>query len=58
LRKPEGKKPLGKPRHRREDNIKMYLRAMGCECMDWNGVVQDRDRWQAIVNTVMNLRGS
>ena len=50
--KPEGKRPLGRPRHRWEDNIKMDLLEVGCGGMDWI----DRDRWQALVNAVMNLR--
>jgi hypothetical protein len=51
----EGKRPLGRPRRRWEDNIRMYLQEMGCGSMDWNGLAQDRKRWQAIVNAVMNL---
>jgi len=54
--KPEGKRPLGRPRRRWEDNIKMDLQEVGCGGMDWIEVVQDRDRWWALVNTVMNLR--
>jgi len=54
--KPEGKRPLGRPRHRWEDNIKMNLQEMGCEDMDWIDVAQDRDRWWAFVNAVMNLQ--
>jgi hypothetical protein len=57
--KPEGKRPLGRPSGlfpRWEDNIKMDLQEVGCEGMDWIGLAQDRDRWQAIVNAVMNLR--
>jgi hypothetical protein len=53
---PEGKIPLGRLRHRWEDNIKMGLQVVGCGCMDWIDVVQDRDRWQAIVNAVINFR--
>ena len=56
--KPEGKRPLGRPRRRWEDNIKMDLKEMGCEGMDWIELSQDRDRWRALVNAVMNLRGS
>jgi len=52
--KPEGKTPLGRPRRRWEDNIKMNLREVGGG--DWMELVQDRDRWQALVNTVMNFR--
>ena len=54
--KPEERRPLGRPRRRWEDNIKMYLREMGRGCMDWIDLAQDRDRWRIIVNTVMNLR--
>ena len=53
--KPEGKKPLGRPRRRWEDNIKMGLREVGGGG-DWMELAQDRDRWRALVNTVMNLR--
>ena len=52
--KPEGKRPLGGPRHRWEDNIKMDLREVGGGG-DWMELIQDRDRWRALVNTVMNL---
>jgi len=54
--KPEGKRPLGRPRHRWEDNIKMDLQEVGCEGMDWIKLAEDRDRWQAVLNAVMNLR--
>jgi hypothetical protein len=54
--KPEGKKPLGRPRRRWDDNIKMDLQEVGCGSMDWIEMAQDRDRWQALVNAVMNLR--
>jgi hypothetical protein len=54
--KPEGKRPLGRPRCRWEDNIKMELQEVGCGSMDWIGLAQDRDRWRALVNAVMNLR--
>jgi len=52
--KPEGKRPLGRPRHRWEDNIKMDLWEVG-EGGDWMELAQDRDRWRALVNTVVNL---
>ena len=54
--KPEGKRPFGRPRRRWEDNIKMDLQAVGCGGMDWIDLAQDRDRWRALVNAVMNLR--
>jgi len=54
--KPEGKKPLGRPRPRWENNIKMDLQEVGCEVMEWITVAQDRDRWRLFVNAVMNLR--
>ena len=54
--KPEGKRPLGRPRRRREDNIKMELQEEGCGAMDCIKVAQDRNRWQALVNAVMSLR--
>jgi hypothetical protein len=53
--KPEGKRPLGRLRHRWEDNIRMDLQEVGCGDMDWIGLAQDRDRLRAIVNAVMNL---
>ena len=56
--KPEGKRPLGRPRCRWEDNIKMDLQEVGYCGMDWIGLVQDRDRWWALVNAVINLRVS
>ena len=56
VRKPEGKTPLGRPRHRWEDNIKMDLQELGCGLMDWIEVVQDRDMWRALVNAVMKVR--
>jgi hypothetical protein len=52
--KPEGKRPLVRPRHRWEDNIKMYLQKVGCGGMDWIEVAQERDRWRALVNAVIN----
>jgi hypothetical protein len=54
--KPEGKRPLRRPRHRWPDNIKMDLREIGWGGMDWIGLSQDSDRWRALVNTVMNIR--
>jgi len=54
--KPEGKRPLGRPRHRWEDNIKMNLQEVGCGGMDWLDVAQVGDRWRAVVNAVMNFR--
>jgi len=49
-------RPHGRPRHRWEDNIKMDLQEVGCGGMDWIGLAQNRDRWWALVNAVMNLR--
>ena len=54
--KPEGKRPLGRPRRRREDNIKMDFQEVGVGCEDWMELAQDRDRWRALVSTVMNFR--
>ena len=54
--KPEGKRPLGRPRHRWEDDIKMDLQEVGCECMNWIDLAQDRDRWQTLVNALMSLQ--
>jgi hypothetical protein len=54
--KPEGKRPLGRPRRRLEDNIKMDLKEVGCRGMDWIELAQGGDRWRALVNEVMNLR--
>jgi hypothetical protein len=56
LEKPEGKRSLGRPRHRWETNIKMVLQEVGCGCVDWIRLAQDRDRWRALVTAVMNLR--
>ena len=53
---PEGKRPLQRPRRRWEDNIKMDLQEVGCESMNWIELSQDRDRWLALVNAMMNLR--
>jgi len=54
--KPEGKRPLGRPRCRWMDNIRMDLQEMGCGYMDWIGLAQDRDSWRTLVSAVMNLR--
>ncbi|KAJ4431658.1 hypothetical protein ANN_20257 [Periplaneta americana] len=54
--RPEGKRPLGRPRRRWEDNIKMDLREVGCDDRDWINLAQDRDRWRAYVRAAMNLR--
>ena len=54
--KPEGKRPLGRPRHRWEDNNRMDLQEVGCGVMDWIELAQDRDSWRALVDVVMNIR--
>jgi hypothetical protein len=54
--KPEEKRLLGRPRHRLEYNIRINLQELGCGGMDWIKVAQDRDRWRALVNAIMNLR--
>jgi hypothetical protein len=54
--KPEGKRPLGRPRSRWKDNILIDLHEVGCEGMDWRELAQDRDCWRVVVNAVMNLR--
>jgi hypothetical protein len=54
--KPEEMRPLGRPRRRWEDKIRLDLQEVGCGDMDWIGLAQDRDRWRAILNVVMNLR--
>jgi hypothetical protein len=54
--KPEGKGPLKRPRHRWEDTIRMNLREIGWEGVNWMHLAQDRDQWQALVKTVMNLQ--
>ena len=54
--KPDGKRPLGRPRRRWEVNIKMNLQEGGCGGMDWIDLAQDRDRWRALVNVLMNIR--
>jgi hypothetical protein len=54
--RPEGMRPLGRPKRRREYNIKMDLQKVGWEGLDWIYMAQDRNRWRALVNAVMNLR--
>ena len=54
--KPEGKRPLGRPRRRWEDNIKLNLQDVGCDVMDLIDLAQERDSWRALVNAVMNHR--
>jgi hypothetical protein len=54
--KPEGKRPLGSPGRKLVDNIKVDLREVGWDGMDWSELTKDRDRWRALVNAVMNLR--
>ena len=54
--KPEGKRPLERPRRKWVDNIRMYLQEVGCGYVHWIGLTQDRDRWQMLVSEVMNLR--
>jgi len=56
--KPEGRRPLGRPRRRWVDNNRMDLQVVGCGYMDWIGLAQDRDRWRTLVSAVMNLRVS
>ena len=56
LGKPEGRRPLGRPRRRWVDNIRMDLHEVGCGYMDWIGLAQDRDSWRTLVSAVMNLR--
>jgi len=56
LRKPEGRTPLGRPRRRWVDNIRMDLQEVGCGYMDWIGLAQDSDRWRTLLSAVMNLR--
>jgi hypothetical protein len=56
VQRPEGKRLLGRPRCRWEDNVKMDLQEVGYGCMDWIELAQDRDRWRALVNAIMNLR--
>jgi hypothetical protein len=54
--RPEGRRPLGRPGRRWEENIKMYLREIGFGDVDWICLARDKDKWRALVNTVMNLR--
>ena len=54
--KPEGRRPLGRPRRRWVDNVMMDLQEVGCVYRDWIGLAQDRDRWRTLVSAVMNLR--
>jgi hypothetical protein len=54
--KPEGKRQLGRPRLKWKDNIKMDIQEVGCRGMDWIELTEDRDKWRALVNAVMNLR--
>ena len=54
--KPEGRRPLGRPRCRWADNIRLDLQEVGCVYRDWIGLAQDRDRWRTLVSAVMNLR--
>jgi hypothetical protein len=54
--KPEGRRTLGRPRHRWEDNIRTDLQEVGCGCVDWMELAQDRDSWRVLVSAVMNLR--
>jgi hypothetical protein len=54
--KTEGKRPLGRPRHRWEDDVRMDLQEVGCGFEDWTGLAQDRDSWRALVSAVRNLR--
>jgi len=56
LGKPEGRRPLGRPRRRWVDNIRMDVQEVECEYMDWTGLAQDRDRWRMLVSAVTNFR--
>jgi hypothetical protein len=53
--KPEGKRPLGRPRRRWEDNIRIDLQVVGCGCVDWIGLAEDRERWRAHVSAVIYI---
>jgi hypothetical protein len=53
--KPEGRRSLGRPRHRWEDSVKIHLQEVGYEVVDWIEVAEDRNRWRALVNAVMNV---
>ena len=55
VRKPEGEIPLGRPKRRWKDNIKIYIQEVGCGDRDWIELAQNRDRWRSLVNVVMNL---
>jgi hypothetical protein len=56
VRKPEGKRPLGRPRRRWVDNVRMDLGVVGWRDVDWTGLAKDRNRWRALLNSVLNLR--
>ena len=56
--KPEGKRPLGRPKHGWEDEIKMNLREVGCDSGDWKDLAEDRNQWRDYVRALMNLRVS
>jgi hypothetical protein len=56
VEKPERKRPLGRTRHTREDSIKINVSEMGCGCVEWIVLAEDRNWWRALVNTVMNVR--
>jgi hypothetical protein len=58
VEKPENKRPLGRPRRRWDDNIKMDIQEVRCGGMDWMDLAQGRDRWRALLNAVMNIRAS